>query len=104
MGYKEINTNGATGEVTITDTRILSEEVPLLQTQLSNMYNNLILNAVPQYKQTNIALGIIVDPEKTQLLSTINSLRADYTTRLTALNGATDCDSAYLAVYGPLNT
>lgn len=89
MGYKEINLNGATGEVTITDTREIGPEVFNRVERASAYYSNLILETVPEYKQRNIGMGIIPKDKANELISQINTLRAQHDADVLVISNCT---------------
>lgn len=88
-GTREFNKNGATGEITITDTREVDPEKELKVASCYSYYNDQILEAVPDYIQRNIGMGIIVDPEAAAYIKTINDLRLQSSTDVTNINKCT---------------
>lgn len=91
-GYKEANKDGKTGKMKIIDTRILECEIELAKIKLKELYNEKILEAVPEHKQRNMCLGLINGAEKKEAVNTIKALITEYEARKKSIDKAKTCD------------
>lgn len=92
QGFKEVNTNGKTGKVTVIDTRILELEKLKAKAELKKQYEEKILENAPAYKQRNIALGLIQGEEANKLIGIIRAFQTEYEARKAAIDNSKTCD------------
>lgn len=100
-GFKEVNKNGKTGKTKITDTRVLEKEIEIAKKRLKEIFEQKILDQVPEYKQRNIAMGIVKDPERTILLNKIDDMMSSYESFKARIETAADCDGV-VAVFNDM--
>lgn len=73
--FKHHEINAQTGEISIIDDRLFSDCVAYQLSQIREKAKELILAAVPEYKQRNAALGLLSDQETQQIKDSIQAIR-----------------------------
>jgi len=73
--FKDKIYNELTGEYVSTDERVFGDCKSYQLLQIKNAAKQLILDAVPEYKQRNAALGLLTNEETQQIKDTIQAIR-----------------------------